>query len=36
MEPSDPAGWNAALLQDVRSGAVSRARVNEAVTRILT
>jgi beta-glucosidase len=36
MEPSDPAGWNAALLQDVRSGAVSRARVNEAVTRVLT
>jgi beta-glucosidase len=36
MTPFDSAGWNAALLQDVRSGAVSRARIDESVRRILT
>jgi beta-glucosidase len=36
MTPFDSAGWNAALLQDVRSGAVSTRRINEAVRRILT
>jgi beta-glucosidase len=36
MTPFDSAGWNAALLRDVRSGAVSRARIDESVRRILT
>src|SRR6266498_3948990 len=36
MTPFDSAGWNAALLADVRSGAVSAKRVDEAVGRILT
>jgi beta-glucosidase len=35
MTPFDSAGWNAALLQDVRSGAVSTKRIDEAVRRIL-
>jgi beta-glucosidase len=36
MTPFDSAGWNAALLQDVHSGAVSTKRIDEAVRRILT
>jgi beta-glucosidase len=36
MTPFDSAGWNAALLTDVRSGAVSTRRIDEAVRRILT
>jgi beta-glucosidase len=36
MTPFDSAGWNAALLANVRSGAVSEKRVDEAVRRILT
>jgi beta-glucosidase len=36
MTPFDSAGWNAALLADVRSGAVSVRRIDEAVRRILT
>ncbi len=36
MTPFDSAGWNAALLQDVRTGAVSTKRIDEAVRRILT
>src|SRR6266568_4851153 len=36
MTPFDSAGWNAALLADVKSGAVSTKRVDEAVRRILT
>jgi beta-glucosidase len=36
MTPFDSAGWNAALLQDVRTGAVSTRRIDEAVRRILT
>ncbi|HEX3201792.1 MAG TPA: glycoside hydrolase family 3 N-terminal domain-containing protein, partial [Actinomycetes bacterium] len=36
MTPMDSAGWQAAMLQDVRRGLISERRVNEAVTRILT
>jgi beta-glucosidase len=36
MTPFDSAGFNAALLADVRSGAVSTKRIDEAVRRILT
>jgi len=36
MEPFDSAGWNNALLQDVRNGLVSQARIDQAVRRILT
>jgi beta-glucosidase len=36
MEVFAPDQWQAAILQDVRSGAISRARINEAVRRILT
>lgn len=36
MEPSDSSGFNQALLQAVNSGAVSNARVDQAVRRILT
>ena len=36
MTPFDSAGFNAALLADVSSGAVSAKRVDEAVRRILT
>ncbi len=36
MTPFDSAGFNAALLQDVNSGLVSKARINQAVRRILT
>ena len=35
MEPDNPSGFDQALLQDVQSGAVSRARINQAVSRIL-
>src|SRR4029450_12136234 len=36
MTPMDSAGWQAAMLQDVRRGLISERRVNEGVTRILT
>src|SRR5205085_9524054 len=36
MEPNDAPGWQAALLQDVRTGLVSQARIDQAVSRILT
>jgi beta-glucosidase len=36
MTPFDSAGWNAGLMADVSSGAVSKKRVDEAVRRILT
>jgi beta-glucosidase len=36
MEPFDSTAWNNAIVQDVRSGAISMARINQAVTRILT
>jgi beta-glucosidase len=36
MEPNDAPGWQAALLQDVHSGLVSQARIDQAVRRILT
>ena len=32
----DPDQWQSAILQDVQSGAISMARINEAVRRILT
>jgi beta-glucosidase len=35
MTPSDYAGWNAGLLQDVRQGLVSVKRIDESVRRIL-
>ncbi len=35
MTPSDYAGWNAGLLQDVRQGLVTQRRVDESVRRIL-
>jgi beta-glucosidase len=35
MEPTDPAGFNAALIADVRDGSVPMWRINQAVTRIL-
>jgi beta-glucosidase len=36
MTPFDYVGWNNGLLQDVRSGAVSRKRIDQSVRRILT
>ncbi len=36
MEPFDSAGWDAAVLSDVHSGAIPMWRINQAVTRILT
>jgi beta-glucosidase len=36
MTPFDSAGFNAALIADVRPGAVSTKRIDEAVRRILT
>lgn len=36
MEVSNPDQWQAAILQDVKSGAISRARIDQAVRRILT
>jgi beta-glucosidase len=36
MEVFDPDKWQAAILQDVASGAISRARIDQAVRRILT
>ena len=36
MEPFDSAGWNQALISDVADGKVPMARINQAVTRILT
>ena len=36
MQVQDPAQWQAAILQDVASGAISRHRIDEAVGRILT
>ena len=36
MQVSDPAGWQAAILQDVNTGKISRARIDQAVRRILT
>jgi beta-glucosidase len=36
MEVTHPEQWQAAILQDVSSGRISEARVNQAVTRILT
>jgi beta-glucosidase len=35
MEPDNPSGFDAALLQDVHSGAVSEARIDQSVRRIL-
>ena len=35
MTPFDYVGWNNGLLQDVRSGAVSRRRIDQSVRRIL-
>jgi beta-glucosidase len=36
MEPTDSAGWDSALLQDVQKGLVSVARIDQSVRRILT
>ncbi|HEU5265420.1 MAG TPA: glycoside hydrolase family 3 N-terminal domain-containing protein [Jatrophihabitans sp.] len=36
MEVNAPDQWQAAILQDVASGAISMARINQAVRRILT
>ena len=36
MQVFDAAGWQAAILQDVRTGAISRGRIDQAVRRILT
>jgi beta-glucosidase len=36
MEVADPAGWQAAILHDVATGAISKHRIDEAVGRILT
>jgi len=36
MEVSAPDQWQSAILQDVRTGKISRARIDEAVRRILT
>jgi beta-glucosidase len=36
MEPDNPSGWNQALLQAVKNGSVPKARIDEAVRRILT
>jgi beta-glucosidase len=36
MEVFGPDQWQTAILQDVASGAISRARINQAVRRILT
>ena len=36
MQVFDPDKWQAAILQDVASGAISKARINQAVRRILT
>ncbi len=36
MTPNDYTGWQSAMLQNVRSGAISEARVNDSVRRILT
>ena len=36
MEVFDPDKWQAAILQDVASGAISKKRIDEAVGRILT
>ena len=36
MQVFDPDQWQTAILQDVASGAISTARINEAVRRILT
>jgi len=36
MEVNDSAGWDAALLKDVQTGAVKKWRIDQAVRRILT
>ena len=36
MQVFDPAGWQAAAIQAVNSGQISRARIDQAVRRILT
>jgi beta-glucosidase len=36
MQVSDPDKWQAAILQDVHTGRISRARIDQAVRRILT
>jgi beta-glucosidase len=36
MEPFDSAGWDAAVIADVRNGSIPMWRINQAVTRILT
>jgi len=36
MQVSAPDQWQSAILQDVRTGKISRARIDEAVRRILT
>jgi beta-glucosidase len=36
MTPNDYTGWQSAMLQNVRSGAISQARVDQSVRRILT
>jgi beta-glucosidase len=36
MQVTDPAGWQAAILQAVDTGKISRARIDQAVRRILT
>jgi beta-glucosidase len=36
MEPDNPSGFDAALLEDVHNGSVSVARINDSVRRILT
>ncbi|HEY2602565.1 MAG TPA: glycoside hydrolase family 3 N-terminal domain-containing protein [Thermoleophilaceae bacterium] len=36
MEPDNPSGFDAALLEDVHNGSVSVARINQSVRRILT
>ncbi|HEY1594460.1 MAG TPA: glycoside hydrolase family 3 N-terminal domain-containing protein [Thermoleophilaceae bacterium] len=35
MEPDNPSGWDAALLEDVHNGSVSVARIDQSVRRIL-
>ena len=36
MQVNNPDQWQAAILQDVATGQISRARIDEAVRRILT
>jgi beta-glucosidase len=36
MQVTDPDGWQAAIVSDVKDGKISLARINQAVSRILT